>query len=63
MIYRLVHDGQRVLALFETNPESVTDTIYTLFEGSKVDCDAEIARLGLQFDVAFAGDESGGMNG
>ena len=58
MIYRLVHDGQRVLALFETNRESVTDTIYTLFEGSKADCDAEIARLNLQPDVISVSDES-----
>lgn len=58
MIYRLVHNGQRVLALFETNPENVTDTIYTLFEGSNADCDAEISRLGLQFDVALPVDET-----
>ena len=43
--YRLVHDGKNVLALFES--EGVTSTKNRLFCGTKEECEAQIARLGL----------------
>jgi hypothetical protein len=42
---RLVHDGKNVVALFES--EGVTSTKNRLFCGTKEECEAEIARLGL----------------
>lgn len=45
--WRLVHDGKKVIALFES--EGITGTRNALFEGAtKADCLAEIAKLGLQ---------------
>ena len=43
--YRLVHDGRTVIALFESVGE--TSTRNELFCGTREECDAEIARLGL----------------
>ena len=43
--HRLVHDGVKVIALFESVGETVTRN--ELFCGTKAECDAEIVRLGL----------------
>jgi len=45
--WRLVHDGAKVIELFETSGQ--TGTINTLFcSTNKEECDAEINRLGLK---------------
>ena len=42
---RLVHDGKKVLALFDS--AGITQTASTLFCGTAAECAAEIARLNL----------------
>ena len=42
---RLVHDGKKVIELFES--AGVTQTAQTLFCGTAEECAAEIARLSL----------------
>ncbi len=43
--WRLVHDGKKVMALFESS--GVTRTQNTLFCGTEAEVQAEIARLNL----------------
>lgn len=46
--WRLVHDGKKVLSFFYEE-KGITETIYTLFIGTKEECEAEIQRLGLEY--------------
>lgn len=48
--WRLVHDGSRVIDLFES--VGITSTINTLFTGTEAECRAEVKRLGLVEVVA-----------
>ena len=41
----MIHDGTLVIACFES--AGITETIHTLFEGTREQVDAEIERLGL----------------
>jgi len=43
--WRLVHDGVRVIALFESS--GITETVYTLFVGTREECMKEVERLKL----------------
>jgi len=43
--WRLVHDGTRVITLFES--AGITETVYTLFVGPRGECMKEIERLNL----------------
>ena len=45
LCWRLAHDGEKVLALFESDGE--TSSIHTLFTGTKQDCLDEVESLGL----------------
>ena len=46
--WRLIHDGASVIDLFQSS--GVTETLHTLFEAAtKVECVAEIRRLGLEY--------------
>jgi hypothetical protein len=45
--WRLVHDGTKVLSLFESS--GWTESIHTIFESAtRIDCLNEVARLGLE---------------
>ena len=44
--WRLVHDGKKVLSFFYEE-KGITETINTLFIGTKEKCEVEIRRLGL----------------
>ena len=46
--WRLVHDGMKVLNLFEADGK--TTSIHTLFAGTYEECIDEINRLGLEYD-------------
>ena len=48
LCWRLVHDNERVLALFEGDGE--TSSVNTLFAGTKQECLDEIARLNLAYE-------------
>ncbi len=51
--WRLVHDGDRVIDLFESS--GYTETINQLFTGTRDECLAEISRLNL---VELVSDEA-----
>ena len=46
--WRLIHDGKRVIALFEGDPFSETTTRHQIFIGTEGQCRAEIKRLKLK---------------
>lgn len=46
--WRLIHDGVRVITLFEAGSEN-TQSVHTIFvAATEAACQAEITRLGLQ---------------
>lgn len=46
--WRLVHDGSRVIALFEGSTTDCTTTKHEIFIGTREECEAEVSRLGLK---------------
>lgn len=49
--YRLVHDGNKVLALIQSGINSETYTKYQYYSGTEQECIDEISRLGLTEDT------------